>query len=412
MRANAAPDLSAVGGELQLSSGEPLLFYLIALWLVLVQISIAASQIVLGAVLLLWFYRLREGKLRWVRLPIDLPVALFALTSLASAAFSFEPSVSFSNARKLALLVVPYVLVSALGDRPGFDRLVLLLIAIADLGALTGLWQYFFSDLGDINHRIRGFMSHYMTFSGLLMGVGVLATARLVFGGGPRWFLLSSLVLLGSALALTLTRSAWLGCLAAAALLLFLRDRRLLVLLPALALLAAILVPPEVRERVQSFFNPDLSGRDRYYMLSSGLHMTARHPWFGVGLDMVKEVYPIYKMEAAPHTNNVHLHNNFSQIAAERGLPCLAAWIWLMGLTLIWSIRVFRAAPPGSSDRALGAGSLGFLVAAIVAGVFEYNFGDSEFLMLVLFVVAIPFAMARMPGGLDRSELTASKTLG
>ena len=40
---------------------------------------------------------------------------------------------------------------------------------------------------------------------------------------------------------------------------------------------------------------------------------------------------------------------------------------------------------------------LGLLV-FLAAGLFEYNFGDSEFLMLFLIVVTLPFAAARSTG--------------
>jgi hypothetical protein len=83
------------------------------------------------------------------------------------------------------------------------------------------------------------------------------------------------------------------------------------------------------------------------------------------------------------------------QIAAERGLPCLVAWIWLMAVFLLASIRAFRRTCGNPAGRALAAGALGVLVSGLVAGLFEYNFGDSEYLMLFLFVMTIPFLLER-----------------
>jgi hypothetical protein len=40
-------------------------------------------------------------------------------------------------------------------------------------------------------------------------------------------------------------------------------------------------------------------------------------------------------------------------------------------------------------------GALGALAAVLVAGLFEYNLGDSEVLMLTLLVTAVPFALQR-----------------
>jgi hypothetical protein len=45
----------------------------------------------------------------------------------------------------------------------------------------------------------------------------------------------------------------------------------------------------------------------------------------------------------------------------------------------------------------LANGGLAAVVAMLTAGMFEYNFGDSEFLMLFLVLVTLPYAAERMP---------------
>ncbi len=397
----AASTLSGTDRLAELAGQESTLVFAIGFWLSLIQISIAASQIVLTFVLLLWLYQLAAGKVELVGLPFDWPLGLFAVLSIASAGFSFAPGESFASVKKLTLLAIPYFIVSVVRRTSTLERLVLVLILVADLGALFALWQYFFSELGDINHRIRGFMSHYMTFSGLLMGVGVLAFAELLFGRRRRVFLVASLVTILVALALSLTRSAWFGVLVGFSLVCFLRERRLLIGMPILLIGAMLLVPSDVEKRVRSLVRPDRSSRDRMYMLKGGLQMTVNHPWFGVGPNMVKSVYPVYRLEGAPQLQNIHLHNNVIQIAAERGLPCLLAWVWLMVVGITVSIKSYRAAttggraPPENGDRGLAAGALALMVAGLTAGLFEYNFGDSEFLMLFLFAMAIPIVLER-----------------
>ena len=46
----------------------------------------------------------------------------------------------------------------------------------------------------------------------------------------------------------------------------------------------------------------------------------------------------------------------------------------------------------------LAAAGMGALVAMLAAGLSEYNFGDSEFLMLLLVLMTLPFAAARDEG--------------
>lgn len=379
-------------------NGESSFVYGIATWLALVQISIAASQIVLTVLVVLWLYLVSRDEVRAQSLPYDVPFALYAVLTLASAWFSFDPRASFPATKELLLLVVPCLLVSTVRKRETLETLVALLVAVADTGALVGLWQYHFGELSDINHRIHGFVGHYMTYSGLLMGVGLLAFAGFLFSAKHsryQWFYLGSFFLIELALVLTLTRSAWIGTLVAGLLLLVLKDWKLLFLAPLLAAVAAVLLSGDIERRILSLVRPDTSGWDRVYMLEAGSRIVKNHPLLGVGPEMVSEVYPIYVEPDARRHDNPHLHNNLIQVAAERGLPALLAFLWFVGASLCLAIRELRRTSGRGTARALAAGALAVLLSGLVAGLFEYNFGDSEFQMLFLFAMSIPPILKR-----------------
>lgn len=384
-------------------TGESSILYGVAFWLALIQVSIAASQIVLAGTVFVWLYLVWRQQTSIRSLPFDAPFALYGALTLGAAAFSFDPELSFPATKEILLLVVPYLLVSTIRRRETLESLVLVLVVMSDVSALVGLWQYRFGNLGDINHRIHGFMGHYMTYSGQLMGVSILALAGVLFSGRRsrhRWFLLGSFLVIQVALALTLTRSAWIGMAAAIVLLLGLKDRKLLALIPVAVGVCALLLPPDVEQRVFSLLSPDASGMDRIHMLRAGARMVRNHPLLGVGPEMVAEVYPVYVDVEAGKRDNPHLHNNLAQIAAERGLPCLAAWLWFVSASIVAGIRALAKARDDGMARALAVGSLGVLLAAVAAGMFEYNFGDSEFQMFFLFVVSIPLILGRQPGSL------------
>jgi O-antigen ligase len=115
---------------------------------------------------------------------------------------------------------------------------------------------------------------------------------------------------------------------------------------------------------------------------------------------MVPRVYGSYRWPEAPNPRTAHLHDNALQIAAERGIPCLAWWLWLVAAAMghAWrEIRRCRAeAPGGRPDPCwVARAALAILGAVMVAGLFEYNFGDSEILMFTLLVAALPFSLAR-----------------
>ena len=90
---------------------------------------------------------------------------------------------------------------------------------------------------------------------------------------------------------------------------------------------------------------------------------------------------------------NPHLHNVPLQIAAERGLPALAVWLWF----IVALARDLWTLPSASRERELAATAMATVVALLTAGLFEYNFGDSEVLMLFLTIVTLPAAAARPP---------------
>jgi O-antigen ligase len=197
---------------------------------------------------------------------------------------------------------------------------------------------------------------------------------------------------------LNFTRGVWLGCFLATVYLLARWKPGWLWGVPVLVAAGYLAAPALVRERVILAFHPwrDPALSMRFEMWRVGLRMIQRHPMVGVGLNNVEQVYDLYLPSGkTPEIGyHGHLHNNFIQLAAERGLPCLGAWLWFMG-ALGWQfIRIRRRLISGIAPWVADAAFAGWLAFA-VEGFFEYNFGTSPVLMLFLFVVSTPFAAER-----------------
>jgi O-antigen ligase len=108
----------------------------------------------------------------------------------------------------------------------------------------------------------------------------------------------------------------------------------------------------------------------------------------------VKQRYPEYRNPAARRPATGHLHNNLVQIAAERGVLGLAAWLAIWIAFFVQAGRIYARLPATrDDDRALVAGSLAAVGGFLVAGLFEYNFGDSEVIGLLWVVMAFPFVV-------------------
>lgn len=355
------------------------------------QFSIAAAQILLAVAALFWLAVVIVRRERVIVPRFFWLLAAFAGATLVSAAFSVDPRNSFIDCKQLVLyLVVPITYRLATGTRS--NTLATVIITFAAASAVVGIVQYGILHYDILIHRPQGTLGHYMTYSGLLMLALVVAMARTLFGQTERTWAALVIPALAVAIAVTLSRNAWVGVCIATALLLALKDFRLLAVLPIIAAVFVVIAPSTVMTRFQSIFDlRDPTNRDRLAMLREGAHMVRDHPLTGVGPNMVLRVYPEYRDADAVEKLNPHLHNVPMQIAAERGLPALAIWCAFVILLTYDLARLFYA----GGNRFLSAAALGAVVAMLTAGLFEHNFGNSEFLMLFLMVVTMPFAAAR-----------------
>jgi O-antigen ligase len=355
------------------------------------QVSIAAAQILLTIAGLCWCCLVLAGRERVVVPRFFWALLAFAALTLVSAAFSPQPAVSFADSRQLLLfLLVPitYRLVSG----PRGTTMITVIVTAGALSAAFGIFQYGILRYDNLGMRPRGTLGHYMTYSGLLMLVICAALARLLFATRDRAWAALVMPALAVAVVVTFTRSAWVGACVAAALLLALKDFRLLALLPIAGVVFFTFAPPHVADRFDSMFNmSDPTNRDRVAMLRAGRDMIRDHPFVGVGPQMIETVYPTYRPPEAVEPVNPHLHNVAVQIAAERGVPALGAWLIFVAVVVLDLFKRFRA----TRGAVLPAAGLAAMAAMATAGLFEYNFGDSEFLMLLLLLITLPFASDR-----------------
>ena len=380
MRSPAASRLEAVGWPV-------LLLFVFAL-----PLSIAASQILLTVLAGVWLAAPAAAHAgRPPAPPFFAPLAAYAAwTLLVSVPFSLAPLTSLVESREVLLfLVAPVVHRFARGERA--RTVVTVILAAGAVNAALGVVQYGILQYDHLGQRPSGSMGHYMTYAGLLMLILCAAAARLLFDARGRAPALVVLPALSIALVVTLTRSAWIGTAAGVGLLLALRDRRLLAAAPVAAVLFLAAAPAQVTDRVYSTFDlRDATNRDRLAMVTAGTGMVRDHPLTGVGPGLVETEYPAYRPRNAVNETNPHLHNVPLQIAAERGLPALALWGWFLAAVAVDLRRRLRE----PAARTLAAGGLAAVAAMLAAGLFEYNFGDSEFLMLLLVLVTLPAAAA------------------
>ena len=316
--------------------------------------------------------------------------------------------------------------------------------------------QYHALGFSGLNNRPSGFLGHYMSAAGLVMCATVVAAGRLCFGRerpslsradglllallavgltllavahaaglgrGARELAVLALAVVGARMALargpwpraatgallaavmlplgawallvSRTRNAWVGALLGVGLVILLRAPKALFVLAAAALFLLVVRPAAVMDRLTL---TDASSVDRYYMWQAGIDMIRDKPVFGQGPGMILRQYPAYRWPEAPNAQAPHLHNNLLQLAAERGLPCALLWLWWMASGLASASRESQrllTSPDRRGAAWVAVAALAAWLAVMVAGLFEYNFGDSEVLMFFLLVSALPYALQR-----------------
>ena len=375
------------------------------------QVSIALAHILLTAMFISWIALRIHDRTRPAAPPFFVALLAYGALTLVSTAFSVDPTASLIDSKQLVLLaIVPAVYDLARGSRA--STVVDVIISVGAASAVYGIVQYGVLHYDNLGQRPQGTLTHYMTYSGVLMLAIGVAASRLIFGSRDRTWPALVMPALIVALALTFTRNAWIGACVAIGLLFALKDFRLTALLPVILAALFVLAPDGLINRLTSTFNAqDPANQDRFAMIEIGARIVADRPLTGVGPNMVPRVYDQYRPDYAVNKVNPHLHNVPLQIAAERGLPALAAWAWFV-VTLVGALfRMFRQAGPPTRtghtapasrvasqpdrERMLAAAALASVAAMLAAGLFEYNFGDSEFLMLFLVLITLPFAAAR-----------------
>jgi O-antigen ligase len=391
-------------------------FYLTCGSAVAILFSIAVSQILLAlafAALLLSGQKMRFP-------PIKLPLLLFVGGTIVSLLLSGHVRDGTPQIRKFFVLLILLLVYSTFRSLTEVRTIVLIWTGVASLSALRSLFQFLQKyqearDLGRnfydyyVGERITGFMSHWMTFGGEEMIVLLLLAAYLFFSPDRKWKIAGwfCAAILSVSLVLGFTRSIFLlGVPAGLLYLLWFWRRWLVAAVPVAAVIAILLAPPSVKERVTSIFQPHGetdSNMHRVITRRTGIQMIRKHPLFGLGPEQVKAQFNDYVPADIPRPLPEgwygHLHNIYLQYAAERGVPTALALFWMIGKILYDFAAMLRTKLGDSEARFVLHGAIAVILAILAEGFFEYNLGDSEVLTMFLIVVGFGYLARDMAVG-------------
>lgn len=392
--------------------------YLAAQWCMLlsaasVVLSIAACHILLGLALITLI-----GSGAPLRLPpVKWPLAVFLGWTLVSMVASADPGSGLPQVRKIYAYSVVLVVSSVLLEAKHARWLAGGWFVAAALSALKSLVQFWrkveqAGARGEdfyqfyVGERITGFLSHWMTFGGVGMMVLLVLLSVLFFaprlGKRERWLGWLGVVVLVASLLVSFTRSIWLATAVAALYLVWQWRKKLLWGAPVAVAVVLAAAPGAVKRRLESMttVRGDKSASARIIMWRTGWRMIRAHPLLGVGPQQVGPQFGRYQpadVKELPEAFYEHLHSLYIHYAAERGLPALAAILWLLGMVLRDHRRALRRGI-GDENRFLVQAVVAVTIAVVVEGFFELNLGDSEVLTVFLTVVSLGYTAIEREG--------------
>jgi putative inorganic carbon (hco3(-)) transporter len=343
--------------------------------------------------------------------PLGRPLALLVLAIVPGLLVSHEPGLVAKQLTVWAVAFAVYQLVIAMGSVRTARTIVLLLgftVAIAAAGVVvTGGQAQQVTTAGEVvGGRAIGMFTHpneLGSFSAVAIPILLVISLQ-----GRAALRLPALVGVGvslAALALSLSRGAAIGLMAALVVLLLWPVFRRAATVAALAVGTLLLVtgfgaaemlPGEV-ELAQRFESAGAASqsvelRDKLYRTTPGI--IHDHPLFGVGANSFGTVSSSYGL-IDPYTRLAltQAHNLPLTIAAELGLLGLAAFLWFV-------VRLARVLVRACSPAAGAARHWGFAVAAVFValgaqGMVDYPLGTSAQVGLLFTLAGCAVVLAR-----------------
>ncbi len=256
------------------------------------------------------------------------------------------------------------------------------------------------------DRRATGFYNHWTTYAESLQLIASLALG--LFIALPRKRsrngLLIAIALTGicGALVLSVTRASWLSFLLSAMLIAALSlNRRALIVIGAclIPVILGGLFVLQKKRNVGFFDKKDDSIAWRQKMWRDGFQLltsSPRHLAVGVGMDSIKSHWREFGLFENGKLPMGHMHSDYLQIALERGVPALLAWLILLG-TYAWTLWQTRRRIPLENwiERGIVLGALGGLLGFMTSGVVHYNWGDSEVVMIFYLIMGLSLVVER-----------------
>jgi putative inorganic carbon (hco3(-)) transporter len=390
-------------------------------------LSIALTNFLWILLLLMTIYKFyKYPDMNILKDKINIPILIFVAITILSIIFSTDVKNSIFEIRKTGQMLLIYLFWFNINDEETGFKLIKTLFTVGVLVALFGIFQYvvgidsWWADQGFIysgpnifiNHiphkilnyfaladgRVKGLFSIYLTFAEVLALIFSVSFCLFLYKKSEKIISKSKLLfyfIILVCILLTYCRGVWISLIMFFILIFILEKNIRMLFLKIAGLILVFLL-------IFSYFN--ISRRsiidrfktagsinkniDRISMWQSGYKMVKDYPVFGIGPRQVPVLYPKYVMPTAYRPEEPHLHSNFVNIAAERGLLGLASFLFMFGYFLFYFFK-FYLKPNNEFIKYNALAGICVVLVFLIFGATEYCFGDAEVIILFWSILGI-----------------------
>jgi O-antigen ligase len=363
-------------------------------------------EMALGSFLLVYIFQWMTGHRRDFRLtPVSWTIVVLILLLVFAFVLGLRSDRPTPNQLKtfvslMGCIGMGLILADVAGDLKTLRRVTLILLLVGALAGLVGIILWLLPDLtadsllsrlGRVGYPVGGVLRYREdgvqigreraigtwidpnAFGGFLLMMGGLGGAQL-FSRHPvmgwRWLAFACFGVIGVALFLTDSRGSALGLMTGLGIVAVMRDRRLLWLGLAFAVIALFL--PQTQAYLDKFYAgitaADLETQMRLGEYKDAFILIGRHPVFGVGFTGVPDI-DLY----------VGFANTYLTIASYAGLVGLTAFAVVMGSLIAWGLRWWRVIRQDEDLNDIWLGLLAGIIGALVGGIFDHFYFNPQY---------------------------------
>ena len=372
-------------------------------------ISITGAQAAVSFALLFWVVKmLVMKKFHLARNSLNVPIVAFLVATAIGVIFAVDFKHSLKGYMTLGWISIFFLTINNVENPIQFKRLIRILILITTIAAAYGIFQHltkidFFGNVKHLNQPIPrsiGFFDGPATFGNymlLVLPVVIGLSSYSNTGSAKRWLSLSVLIIM-TAIIFSYGRGVWLGLIAGLIFMAILRSKKLVffVLTGIIVCSTVLFILPssKISQRIIGSIKSTRPVGDRIYFLEGGLRIIRDYPITGVGWEGFRKVYPRYRPVEA-RESGCNAHNNFIDVTVDGGLLGLGMFLWLLMTIYKVSFHIFKKLEDGYL-KGISWGFLGSFTAFLIAGLSQYNFGDSEVVMLFYFLLGMVMVIPRL----------------